>query len=426
MDRNNNPDAQSVYEIQNLFEMVESLKLSLELDFGNLSGILEQWISKIQNYAGNSKSMNETGLKKNTSNLLLITSMFSNLLECLDETKIKANSITNEILDTLTGSFNENNNILEEQKHFDSHNIKLDFVHHDFEIGGLLNGIIHLSHHHFLITGHNSGYINLWGKNSLQLVNQFKAHDSPITCMEYLEKSELLFSGSMDGKVKVYEALNFPMLNHIKTLNFEKKKVVGLLPLIDNSFLLVSCKEGFIHIFDLKSLKLIKTIRKHGPLDQNMVYIKEIKSVAVACLGEGTVELLCPKTFSTLQVIKTKFMVQELKNIQWNPLNKELLVSFAYKIIKAYKFNQANEPNEDRELYIDKPFPSKIDFIDENYMVFASFSDKLDFIKIKDGQPVKSIQVGFTFSDFLLLKDSRKIIIFPYQSSESSIAIVEY
>ena len=119
-------------------------------------------------------------------------------------------------------------------------------------------------------------------------------------------------------------------------------------------------------------------------------------------------------------------MVQELKNIQWNPLNKELLVSFAYKIIKAYKFNQANEPNEDRELYIDKPFPSKIDFIDENYMVFASFSDKLDFIKIKDGQPVKSIQVGFTFSDFLLLKDSRKIIIFPYQSSESSIAIVEY
>jgi len=429
MEKSNYNEACDIHDVQRLFEIIESMKLSLELDFGNFAGILEQWISKIQEHAAISKiQQGSLGSEKNISNLLVVSSMFTNLLECLEQVKTKTTTITNNVLDSLTDSFNENmnSNIIEEQRPFDSHNIKLDFVGHDFEIGGLLYGIVHLSNHHFLITGHNSGHINLWGKNSLQLVNQFKAHDSPITCMAYQEKSELLFSGSMEGKVKVYQTQDFPLLNHIKTLSLEKKKVVGILPLIEHPYLIVSCKEGFVYIFNLKRLKLIKTLRKHGPLDQNMVYIPEVQSIAIACLGDGSVELICPKTFVTLQIIKTKFMIQELKNIQWNSLRKELLISFAYKIIKAYKLNVAKEPIEDRELYIDKPFPSKIDFIDENHMILASFSDKLDFIRIKDGQPIKSVQVGFTFSDFLLIKDERKIIIFPYQSSESSIAIIEY
>jgi len=426
MEREDDQNVQDSQEMNKLIELIEGVKFCSEMDFSSFANLLEDWIAKIQNVVGLSKPLNVNSVQKSIHELLSISSSFMDLLNLLDQVKITTMTCANNLLESFNELLNKKVVVNEVPKHLDSHKIKLDFVRHDFEIGGLIHGIVDIPHQHYFITGHNTGYVNIWGKSSLQIVNHFKAHDSPITVMTYLEKEKLLFTGSLEGKVKVFKAYNFSTLKALKTFYFEKKKIFGLLHLEEENVLLIACKEGFIHVVNVENFQIIKTIRKHGPLDHSMVYIPEIKAIAIGCLGNDTVEIICPRTFMTKEIIHKKFMVQMLKNIQWNSTRKELLVSFAYKIIKIFKFDENNKAIEDRELSVDKPFPSKIDFIDENSMVFASLSDKLDFIKTKDGQPIKSIQLGFTFSDFLLLKDERKIIVFPYQSSESSIGVIEY
>lgn len=404
-----------------LFDFIDEIKLNVELEFANFANTLEDWITKIQSFVTHIKqeenAEEETYIKK----LSGIRSSFVHLLDVMDEAKLSAMSVGADLLESLQGHLMP----IENKRQLESNKIKLNFVQQDFEIGGLTNGIIHIPHHQFLITGHNSGDVSVWSKNSLHLVHQFKAHESPITTISYMEEEKLFFTGSLEGKVKVYSGHKFPDFQHIKTLNFEKKKPLGILPLPEWNFVLISCKEGYIYILNLKDLKLIKTIKRPGQLDSSILYIKELKAIAIGQLGNDTVELISPHDFKTMQTIEKKFMVQTLKGIQFNEIRNELLISFAYKIIKIYNLENGKAV-ENRELFIDKPFPSKIEFIDKDYMVFASFSDKLDFIKAEDGQPVKSVSLGFTFSDFLLLREDRKIIVFPYQSSEALIGVVEY
>ena len=411
---------------KNLQEIVSEIRFSIEIGFAQFANILEECIDKIHTCsnttrnAGPGEPINEENFQmKKLSDL---NSNFRTLMSFMDQIRQSSMSTTNELIE----SFSDNKPVVQEESRvLDSNRIQTDFIHHDFEIGGLINGIAYVPKQQFIITGHNSGFVNVWGKNTLQIVHQFKAHDSPITTIAFLEKDKLLFTGSLDGKVKVYKPRGFPIFKHILTLNLERKKVFGLVSVPKQDIMLISCKEGYIYILDTAKLKILKTLRRPGPLDNNILYIEELELIVVACLGNDTVELLSPKTFKTLDVIHNKFMVQTLKGIQYNPIRNELLVCFAYKIIKIYKFDK-KKVIEDRDLYIDKPFPSKIDFIDEDYMVFASLSDRLDFVRIGDGQPVKSVNLGFTFSDFLLLREERRIIIFPYQSPETSIGIVEY
>jgi len=427
MERGDDSNWQDPQEISKLVELVEGLKFCLEMDFGPFANLLEDWIAKIQSVLGISKSLNlNSNIQKPVDQLLSISSSFMDLLNFLDQVKINTVASADNLLESFNELLNKKVVVNEAPKQLDSHRIKLDFVHHDFEIGGLIHGIVDIPHQHYFITGHNSGYVNIWGKSSLQVVNQFKAHDAPITVITYLEKEKLLFTGSLEGKVKVFKAYNFSSFKSLKTFYFEKKKIFGLLHIKEEDVLLIACKEGFIHILNVDNFQIIKTIRKHGPLDHSMVYIPDMKAIAIGCFGNDTVEIICPRTFRTKEIINKKFMVQMLKNVQWDSLRKELIVSFAYKIIKVFKLDVSNKAIEDRELLIDKPFPSKIDFIDDTTMVFASLSDKLDFVRSKDGQPIKSVNLGFTFSDFLLLKDERKIVVFPYQSAESSIGIIEY
>lgn len=428
MDNINSFNAQ---KSKRLAELVDDIRLNVEVDFGQLSNVLEEWIAKIQSVVGNRKysdaflDTNHTD-DNNTQKLLELRSNFFSLLGSLEQTKQSTLSITNSLAESLNEPSGDRAIVLEESKIFDSHNIQYNFITHDFEIGGIINGIINVPHHHFIITGHNTGYVNLWSKTTLQLVNQFKAHDAPITTMAYLEKEKLLFTGSLDGKVRVLESHKFPIFKHLMTADFERKKVFGILPLIEWNFLIVSCKEGYIYILNLKNLKLIKTLRRPGPFETNsVIYVEDLKAIVVACSGINQVEIISLKNFLTLERIQNNYMVWILKGLSYNPFQKELLISFAYKIIKAYSFKNG-KAKEERSLSIDKPLPSKMDFIDEEHMVLSSLTDKLDFIRIKDGHPVKTLSLGFTFSDFLLLKEERKIIVFPYQSSEMSIAIVEY
>jgi WD40 repeat protein len=404
-----------------LFDFIDEIKLNIELEFANFAGILEDWITKIQSFVTHFKQEESAEEDIYIKKLGGIRSSFVNLLDVMDEAKLSAMSVGADLLESLHGHVM----LAEDKRQLESNKIKLDFVKQDSAIGGLTNGIIHIPHHQFLITGHNSGDVSVWNKNSLHLIHQFKAHESPITTISYMEEEKLFFTASLEGKAKVYNCHKFPEFQHIKTLNFERKKPIGILPLPEWNFVIILCKEGYLYILNIKDLKLIKMIKRQGQLDSSILYIKELKAIAIGQLGNDTVELISPHDFKTMQVIEKKFMIQSLKGVQFNHIRNELLVSFAYKIIKIYHIENGKAV-ENRELFIDKPFPSKIDFINEDYMVFASFSDKLDFIKVDDGQPVKSLNLGFTFSDFLLLREERKIIVFPYQSSETSIAVIEY
>lgn len=424
MDISHDNDGPLNREDKKVVELADELKLFTEIELNHFTNTLQDWVSKIQSCVRNAKNTTSTESEHHIKKLNDISMNFVHLLDTVEKTKHITSSLATDIFESILGS-PTSRMLIETPRKILSDNIKLDFVHHDFEIGGLMYGLDHIHNHQYIITGHNSGYVNIWSKNTLQLVSQFKAHDSLVTNLVHLDAQNLLFTSSLEGKVKVFKSVNFPVYKHFKTLEHKRQKIFGILAIRDHNLLLLSCKEGYIHVYHLRTLKLIRTLKRIGPLDNNVLYLKYLKAICIGCEGSDTVELVSPRNFKTIQIIQMNTRVHVLKDLQYNEVRKEILVSMANRLIKIYKIENGRGV-EDRDFYIDKPFTSKVDFIDREYMVYASLSDKLDFIKVQDGTPIKSINVGFSFADFMLLKDERRIIVFPYQSSQTSIAVIDY
>eukprot|EP00741_Cyanophora_paradoxa_P023988 tig00021719_g23164.t1 len=71
---------------------------------------------------------------------------------------------------------------------------------------------------HFLVTASVDGHVKFWKKQStlVEFVKHFRAHLAPITCMAVSADGAYLCTGSADQALKIFDVVNFDMINLIK------------------------------------------------------------------------------------------------------------------------------------------------------------------------------------------------------------------
>lgn len=74
----------------------------------------------------------------------------------------------------------------------------------------------------FLITASTDGHVKFWKKrdHGIEFVKHFRSHLQPITSLSVNANGSYLCTASIDKSIKIFDVINFDMINQISKLDF--------------------------------------------------------------------------------------------------------------------------------------------------------------------------------------------------------------
>ncbi|CAN1328096.1 Suppressor of mec-8 and unc-52 protein homolog 1 [Linum perenne] len=146
----------------------------------------------------------------------------------------------------------------------------------------------------FLVSCSVDGFIEVWDyisgklKKDLQyqadvrplLIETFMMHDDPVLCVDFSRDSEMLASGSQDGKVKVWRIRTGQCLRRLERAHGQG--VTSLTFSRDGSQLLSASFDNTARIHGLKSGKMLKEFRGHSSFVNHAIFTSDGTRVITA------------------------------------------------------------------------------------------------------------------------------------------------
>ncbi|KAM7266376.1 hypothetical protein ACFE04_004273 [Oxalis oulophora] len=147
----------------------------------------------------------------------------------------------------------------------------------------------------------NSQHVPVDEKLILMGKETFMMHDDAVLCVDFSRDSEMLASGSQDGKIKVWRVRTGQCLRRLEKAH--SKGVTSLAFSRDGSQLLSASFDSTARIHGLKSGKLIKEFRGHTSYVNDAIFIADGSRVITAS-SDCTVKVWDVKTSECLQTFR--------------------------------------------------------------------------------------------------------------------------
>ncbi|CAM8959086.1 unnamed protein product [Rhodiola kirilowii] len=140
----------------------------------------------------------------------------------------------------------------------------------------------------FLVSCSFDGFLEVWdhisGKLKKDLPYQadetFMMHDEPVLCVDFSRDSEMLASGSQDGKIKVWRIRTGQCLRRLE--HAHSKGVTSVIFSRDGTQLLSTSFDSTARIHGLKSGKMLKEFRGHTSYVNNAIFTVDGSRVITA------------------------------------------------------------------------------------------------------------------------------------------------
>eukprot|EP00850_Spirogloea_muscicola_P012130 SM000077S21604 [mRNA] locus=s77:424787:429886:- [translate_table: standard] len=134
-----------------------------------------------------------------------------------------------------------------------------------------------------------------------QADDSFMMHEEAVLCVNWSKDSEMLASGSQDGKIKVWRLRTGQCLRRFE--NAHSQGVTSICFSRDSSQLLSASFDTLARIHGLKSGKTLKEFRGHSSYVNDAIYTSDGGRVVTAS-SDGTVKVWDAKSADCLQTLK--------------------------------------------------------------------------------------------------------------------------
>jgi WD40 repeat-containing protein SMU1 len=158
----------------------------------------------------------------------------------------------------------------------------------------------------YLVTGTVDGFIEVWdwlsGKIRKDLTYQaedkFMIHDEAVFCLAFSRDSEMLVSGSQDGKIKVWRVTTGKCLRKFDHAHSEGVTCVCFGE--DSTHILSGSFDHTVRIHGLKSGRTLKIFRGHTSFVNGAIFV-EGGSQIISASSDGTLKVWDSKTTDCLR-----------------------------------------------------------------------------------------------------------------------------
>lgn len=179
------------------------------------------------------------------------------------------------------------------------------------------------------------GFIEVWdsvtGKLkkdlSYQAEETFMMHDEAVLCLGFSRDSELLVSGSKDGKIKVWKIQSGQCLRRYDRAH--EQGVTSVVLSKDGSQVLSGSFDGTIRIHGLKSGKMLKEFRGHTSYVNDVIYSADGSQI-ISGSSDSNVRVWDAKTCECIHTFQPPQMTSTgeaaVNNVVLFPQNQEQLI----------------------------------------------------------------------------------------------------
>ncbi|MBA0632366.1 hypothetical protein Godav_001125 [Gossypium davidsonii] len=146
-----------------------------------------------------------------------------------------------------------------------------------------------------------SFFFNICAISDISSQETFMMHDDPVLCVDFSRDSEMIASGSQDGKIKVWRIRTGQCLRRLERAH--SQGVTSLVFSRDGSQLLSTSFDSTARVHGLKSGKLLKEFRGHTSYVNDAIFTADGSRVITAS-SDCTVKVWDVKTTDCLQTFK--------------------------------------------------------------------------------------------------------------------------
>jgi WD40 repeat protein len=340
---------QVYYLDEHEFELKNQIDIQREILLSNINKISKRFIAKIELFNNDCKN-NISKIKKfdlrylrdelirliheeqETKSKIETESLLKNLKVIIDlaqneiekyQNELKMNKIVkfepiNFVDDIdLFGNFSIKQNEID----ISTENLSLICVKTLNDVSSDINLSIELIDDNRVAVGTKSGIIKVWNINSAELIQTLSkdGHQSSITCIKWLNKSNILASGSEDQTIKVWD-LNTGQL--IKTLIEHSGKIMNLC--FSELYLISGSCDNTIKLWDIKQFNHLNTLNEHNGCVND---VKCLNNLLISGSSDKTVKIWC---INYLKLIKTLHgHLEGVIQISLIPNKNDLMISYS-------------------------------------------------------------------------------------------------
>lgn len=171
----------------------------------------------------------------------------------------------------------------------------------------------------YIISGSSDGYIEIWNSSTGKLSNDYTYQlndqlmyvNDTITTLSVTPSNELLAGGSKNNVVYVYDINNGIQIRRFHILSCD---IIGMIFSVDTSKLYITCSDGTVKLYGLKSTKLIKQYTLHSHVVCNTIQLYNSEQSIICGCSDGTIQIYDSGTSELIQCITIDQLIRKYNN----------------------------------------------------------------------------------------------------------------
>lgn len=129
--------------------------------------------------------------------------------------------------------------------------------------------------------------IKVYNLSNLQVTRTFDGHADVVNAIDISRNNLYLLSGSNDKTARIWDMKTG---KELRKLAVDCWKVTAVAFTEDSKFAVTGCNDGSIKVWEVETGKLVSKIESSGNVVRDIVFLKHMKSIAVASMLRGSTD----------------------------------------------------------------------------------------------------------------------------------------